>query len=178
VQFRDKFTVVMKLDCDEIIPGRLWVGAYLRDGDTVELKHAGITIVISLQSDEDLELYDISIPMLTHALRAEGIRLIRIPIQDFSKDALERKLPEAVSRLLSALEPAAARVYLHCTAGINRAPTTAAAYLIFSRNMPAREAWGLLTAKRHCSPYLDVLERYADSLGGGTLESTRKELNP
>jgi len=167
----------MKLDCNEIIPGRLWVGAYLRAKDAGELRRAGIRAVISLQSDEDLELYDISIPMLAQALRAEGIRLIRIPIQDFSKDALERKLPDAVSRLLDALEPAAARVYLHCTAGINRAPTAAAAYLIFARNMPAREAWGFLTARRHCSPYLDVLERYAGSLGSGTPEGPREGLN-
>ena len=177
MQTRDKLTVDMKLDCNEIIPGTLWVGAYLQPEDVRELRHAGITVVISLQSDDDLETYCISIPMLTNALQSAGIRLVRIPIQDFSKEAIEQKLPAAVSRILSELESADARVYLHCTAGINRAPTTAAAYLIFSRNMAAREAWGFLTARRHCSPYLDVLERFSASLNSGTLESSRKESN-
>ena len=174
VRTRDRFTVAMKLDCSEIIPGKLWIGPYLQTQDAGELRRAGITVVISLQSDEDLGAYGISILMLANALQAEGIRLARVPIQDFSKEALERKLPEAVLELLSALESPGARVYLHCTAGINRAPTTAAAYLIFSRRVAAREAWAFLTAKRHCSPYLDVLERYADSLRPCALESSGK----
>jgi protein-tyrosine phosphatase len=163
---------MIHLDCNEIIPGRLWVGAYLLPKDASALSRAGITTVISLQSEDDISTYGLSLQELGGALQTAGIQLVHIPVQDFSREAIERRLPEAVAELRKALQPAAARVYLHCTAGINRAPTTAAAYLIRFQGMIARDACAVLTARRHCSPYLDVLERYASTLAPGTAQSS------
>ena len=69
-------------------------------------------------------------------------------------------LPQAVEELENALVPLGAKVYVHCTAGINRGPTLAAAYLIKADGLTAQEAYSYVIARRDCSPYLDTLQEY------------------
>lgn len=161
----------MAIDCNEIIPGRLWVGGYVTPEDAGSLGQMMITTVVSLQSDEDLAHYRISEKRLIEAFEEHGIRLRRCPITDFSRGEISAKLPACVAEIEAALRPESARVYLHCTAGINRAPTAAAAYLIRSGGMSAGKARDLVTSRRHCSPYLDVLELYAEWLAFGEGET-------
>lgn len=155
---------MMQLDCSEIIPGRLWIGAYLHEQDIEELQRLGVTTVLSLQSEEDLQNYGIQIDLLEQALEKAGIELRRVPIQDFDREALARGLPEAVAVLDELLSEPWTQVYLHCTAGINRAPTTAAGYLILSSGISATAACRKVQECRYCSPPLDILERYEASL--------------
>jgi protein-tyrosine phosphatase len=54
--------------------------------------------------------------------------LRRVPVRDFDAAELRSKLPECV-RNLDGLLSAGHLVYLHCTAGINRSPTVAMAFL-------------------------------------------------
>jgi protein-tyrosine phosphatase len=154
----------MLFDYNQIIPGRLWVGTSIVPGDAKQLRRMGITIVVSLQSDHDLEERHISLKKLVKALSDANIDLSRVPVRDFSKRDLALRLPKCVAEVEAALAPGWAKVYLHCTAGINRSPTVAAAYLVKSRGMSAREACEYVAAKRDCSPYLDVLEQYKASL--------------
>jgi protein-tyrosine phosphatase len=154
----------MILDCNEILPDRLWVGRYVDPGDVKHLRALGITTLMSLQCDEDLAYYGISMKRMLRACKEAEIELRRIPTRDFDTVALAQNLPQCVAALEAALTPLWARVYLHCSAGINRSPTTAAAYLIRSRGLSAREAHDYLTARRNCSPYLTVLEQYEAAL--------------
>jgi len=154
----------MNIDSNEIIPARLWVGGYLRPEDAKLLAKNLISTVISLQTDEDLTTYGIQIKKLLKACQEAEIELRRVPVSDLDKISLAAKLPSCVAELQAALQPQWARVYLHCTAGLNRSPTVAAAYLIRSRNMSAREAYDYVTARRHCNPSLEVLEQYEESL--------------
>jgi protein-tyrosine phosphatase len=154
----------MLFDYNQIIPGRLWVGSSVRPEDAKQLRRMGITIVVSLQSSDDLKAARISLKKLVHALSEANIDLRRVPVGDFSKEDLIRRLPRCVAEIEAALAPGWAKAYVHCTAGINRSPTAAAAYLIKSRGMSAGEAWEYVTSKRDCSPYLDVLEKYQASL--------------
>lgn len=154
----------MNIDCNEMIPDRLWVGGYLRPEDAGLLAKQLISTVLSLQTDEDLAVYGIQIKKLLKAYQAADIELRRVPIPDFDKESLVANLPLCVSELEEALKPEWARVYLHCTAGLNRSPTVAAAYLIRSGNMSAKEAYDYVTARRHCSPSLELLEKYEESL--------------
>jgi len=154
----------MNVDSNEIIPARLWVGGYLQPEDVKLLAKNLISTVVSLQTDEDLASRGIQIKKLLKAFQESGIELRRVPIADFDKNGLVANLPLCVSELQVALQPEWARVYLHCTAGINRSPTVAAAYLIRSRDMSAKDAYDYVTGRRHCSPYVDVLEQYAESL--------------
>jgi len=150
----------MSLDCDEIIPGRLWVGAYVRPQDVQELREMGVTTVVNLQSTDDYAYWGISETEVNRAFAASGIELRRAPVQDFNKEAMEERLPHCVAEVERALASEDACVYLHCTAGVNRSPTVAAALLMCEQGMTAREAFDFVNARRRCSPYLEVLERF------------------
>ena len=154
----------MNFNGDEIIPSRLWVGAFIQPQDVRLLARNSITTVLSLQSGEDLASCGIQLEKLRNAYRDAGIELRRSPVRDFDRDSLAACLPSCVAELEKALQPRQTRVYLHCTAGINRSPTVAAAYLIRSQDMSAREAYEFIIARRDCSPSLEILEKYRDSL--------------
>jgi protein-tyrosine phosphatase len=154
----------MFLDCSEIISGRLWVGCHIQPEDVRILRQMGITSILNLQSDWDLANYSISLKKLIQAYLLEEIDLRRIPIPDFDRLAVGTLLPQAVEELEKALEPLRAKVYVHCTAGINRGPTLAAAYLIKTDGLTAQEAYNYVIARRDCSPYLDTLREYEASL--------------
>jgi hypothetical protein len=150
----------MGLDCDEIIPGRLWVGGYVREEDVLWLRQIGVTTVVSLQTDEDLREYDISPQGLAFAYQDAGIELRRVPTPDYDWKALQRNLPDAAAQVEAVLANPLAKLYLHCTAGINRSATTAAGFLIRSRGLSAHEARSYLISRRDCSPALDILVAY------------------
>lgn len=157
--------IVVMLDCNEILESRLWVGSYIRPEDVAYLRQLGIKTVLSLQSDRDFEHYGISLKVLLHSYELAGIHLHRIPIRDFDKSELAANLALGVKELTEALVPEEAKVYVHCTAGINRAPTLVAAYLMQAQKLSARDAFEFVCMKRHCSPYLDVLEIYETDRG-------------
>ena len=154
----------MPLDCNEIITDRLWVGSCLRPEDVRQLKLLDITTVISLQSEKDMAGEGISTKKLYKVFGEADIKYRQVAIKDFDKDDLRQNLPQCVAEIEAALQPRAARVYLHCTAGMNRAPTAAAAYIMRSQGMSAQDAYEHIVARRYCRPYLDLLQEYAASL--------------
>lgn len=156
----------MILDRNEIIPDRLWVGGLIHPEHVRLLVQMGITHVVNLQSDEDFSNYGISLKKLVKAYEKAQIKLHRVATQDFNKEDLEKNLAQGVAELELALLSRWAKVYLHCTAGINRSPTVAAAYLMKSRGMSAEEAHAFVSARRSCSPSLAVLQRYSETLKG------------
>jgi protein-tyrosine phosphatase len=154
------------LDFNEIIPGRLWVGGYVREQEVSQLKQMGITTVLSMQMDEDLLHYGVSLQELALAYENAGIEFCRVPTPDFDRETLERNLPQAVALAEQVLADPQTKLYLHCTAGANRAPTVAAGLLIKSTGISANEACEYLTARRDCNPTLDILEHYEAALRG------------
>jgi dual specificity phosphatase 12 len=154
------------LDISEIIPGRLWVGAYVRAEEVSELERIGITTVISMQTDEDLLHCGISPGKLAGAYSTSRIEYVRMPVPDFDRNGLARGLPAAVAEIERRMVSPATRVYLHCTAGVNRSATAAAGYLIRSRGISVCEAVTYLTSRRDCDPTFDILEEYEIALTG------------
>jgi len=154
----------MIVNCSEIIQDRLWVGSFVRPEDVKLLEKMEISTVICLQSDQDLAIYNISCEKLLRAYASARITFRRVAIPDFDTQALLARLTQAVEELESALDPLGARVYVHCTAGINRGPTLAAAYLIKNKGLSAREAYEYVIERRQCRPYPAVLQEYAKSL--------------
>jgi protein-tyrosine phosphatase len=150
----------MIIDCNEIIQGKLWVGTYVRPGDVRILQQMGFTATVNLQSDWDLASYNISFKQLLEAFAQASIDLRRIPIPDFDRHILGIHLPLAVEELEEVLAPPSSKAYLHCTAGINRSPTLAAAYLIKAEGLTSQDAYDYVIAKRSCSPYIDILQEY------------------
>lgn len=154
----------MIIDGNEVLAERLWVGSFVRLEEVKLLRQIGITAVVSVQSDEDLITYHIPVKKLLRAYDQAEIEFRRIATPDFDKNALGANLGQIVAEIEAALAPRWAKVYLHCTAGINRGPTAAAAYLIRARGFSAQEAYEFVLARRHCGPYLDILKEYEESL--------------
>lgn len=59
--------------------------------------------------------------------------------RDFDPDSLRNGLPKAVSSLEWAITEGNGRVYVHCTAGLGRAPAVAIAYMFWFCNMDVRQ---------------------------------------
>ncbi|MCB1826365.1 MAG: dual specificity protein phosphatase family protein [Candidatus Competibacteraceae bacterium] len=119
---------------------------------------ARISAVLSLQHDECLEELEIDYPRLARHGRARGLRMERSPMRDFDPEDQRRRLPE-VLRVLHGLLSQDHRVYLHCTAGINRSSLAAVAYLTWIEGQSLDEAMALLQrARPGISPYWDAYE--------------------
>ena len=67
---------------------------------------------------------------LAHRLQLLGLQAV-----DFDPDSLRSQLPMAVSALEWAISQCKGRVYVHCTAGLGRAPAVAIAYMFWFEDM-------------------------------------------
>ncbi len=139
---------------------QLLIGEYPRPSDIGWLKETfRVTAVLSLQDDEDLRFNGISLGEISAECAAHGIRFARAPIQDGSAEAMRGQLKGALDEL-HALIAGGLRVYLHCNAGLNRAPTLAIAYLRAHHGMSLDEALAHVKRRRACGPFMTMLEDY------------------
>jgi protein-tyrosine phosphatase len=138
----------------------LLVGEYPRLSDIEWLKHQHrVTAIHNLQDDEDLRINGIDAVALREFARKAGIKLVRTPICDGSADDMAARLLVAL-RDLDELLRAHERVYLHCNAGLNRAPTLAIAWLRANSGMSLNEAMVHVKKRRACGPFMTVLEAH------------------
>jgi protein-tyrosine phosphatase len=147
---------------DVVLP-ELLVGEYPRVEDLAWLRDEhGVTAVVSLQDDADLASKRLSAADLAQACAAVGLHHHRAPVADGDPVALAIRLPAIVERL-HALIAAGGRVYLHCNAGYNRAPTVAIAYVHVHHGLSLDDACALVKQRRSCVPYMSALRgRYGD----------------
>jgi hypothetical protein len=108
---------------------------------------AGVSAVLSVQHDDCLAYWDIDYAeMRTHGERL-GLRMARRPMRDFDIPDQRRNLARAV-RALADLRSEGHRTYVHCTAGLGRAPLTVLSYLVWVEGLPSEEAIGLILRGR------------------------------
>jgi atypical dual specificity phosphatase len=124
----------------------------------------GATALLSVQHDECRAAFGIDLDaMRGHAAR-RGVALANAPMRDFDLADQRDRLAAAV-RALATLLRDEHRVYVHCTAGINRAPLTVLGYLTFVESLCPREAYDLLRAGRpEADPYWDAWRGCRDDL--------------
>src|SRR5262249_26844825 len=136
----------------------LLVGEYPNPGDVAWLRDThGVTAVVSLQDDADLASKNLGLRELERAYRQEHVTFHHMPIPDGATEGLADPLP-AIRTLLVELIARGERVYLHCSAGMNRAPTVAIAYLHVQEGLPLAVARDDVKGRRHCVPYMRALE--------------------
>jgi len=142
-----------------VVPGVL-VGEYPTPDDAGWL-HAthGVTVVVSLQDEADLAAKRLRVAELERAYASAGIAFHRLPVADGDTAAMAAALDPVVA-LVEAAVAAGDCVYVHCNAGLNRAPTAAIAWLHARRGMPLADACAHLKERRACVPYLRVLETH------------------
>uniref|UniRef100_A0A0E0CJ10 Tyrosine specific protein phosphatases domain-containing protein n=1 Tax=Oryza meridionalis TaxID=40149 RepID=A0A0E0CJ10_9ORYZ len=96
-----------------------------------------VAFILCLQQDKDIEYWGIDFQTVVNRCKELGIKHIRRPAVDFDPDSLRTQLPKAVSSLEWAISEGKGRVYVHCTAGLGRAPAVAIAYMFWFENMDA-----------------------------------------
>ncbi len=180
------------MDCSRIFP-RLWLGARLHGEDEIDrlAQETRANAIVSLLTDEDLLRLGIDwISVQAHCDRRR-IELRSLPVRDGDTGDLRDKLPDCVRSVCELLD-AGRTVYLHCTAGIERSPTVAVAYLHWCMGYELDEAAAYVSRCRGCSPdvgaitlaTLDLLrseavrgriEKVAGEFGGAAGPIARKE---
>jgi len=159
------------LDYNRIWPDVI-VGSCLQTAADVDLlaEREGVTTVFCLQEDTDMAYFSLDInPIIARCRERGDIKHVRFPIHDFDPYDLRRKLPKAVARLAREHDPArGGTLYIHCTAGMGRAPATALAYMMWVRGMQLDEAWTTLTTTRRCGPKIEAIRSATADLLLGT----------
>ncbi len=127
--------------------------------DVARLKQMRISAVLSLQSDYDFKSYKIDRKALFTAYDDNDIQLHRIAIIDFDEIDLGDKVAEA-AKTLNQLFSVGHSIYVHCNAGVCRAPATILTYLCFYRGMTIEEGLDYIRlARPQANPYLKAVER-------------------
>jgi len=108
---------------------------------------SGATALLSLQSEECRTAFSIDYEAHRGHGEERGLAMVNVPMRDFDPPDQRRGLPDAV-RALTALLSGGHKVYLYCTAGINRAPLAALGYLSFVEQVAADEAAAFIRRAR------------------------------
>jgi protein-tyrosine phosphatase len=126
--------------------------------DAAFLTAEGVSAVLCLQTDDDLTQSGLRWSQVEEWYAEQGIAARRVPILDFSAEAIVAHMDEALAAL-NALLMDGHTVYLHCTMGINRSPTIAIAYLVRTEGLSVAAAVDtVLWARPAARPYPHALE--------------------
>ncbi|XP_027338792.1 phosphoglucan phosphatase LSF2, chloroplastic [Abrus precatorius] len=137
-----------------LITDYLVVGSQPQKPDDIDhlKKEEGVAYILNLQQDKDIEYWGIDLQSIIRRCGELEISHMMRPAKDFDPDSLRSELPKAVSSLEWAISEGKGRVYVHCTAGLGRAPAVAIAYLFWFCDMNLNTAYDMLTSKRPCGP--------------------------
>jgi protein-tyrosine phosphatase len=136
---------------------QLLIGEYPTPEDAEWLHGSrAVSAVVSLQDETDLDRKGLSLSALQRAYAAYGMHFHRVGVADGDVEQLRERLDDVVA-LIAELIQHGERVYVHCNAGLNRAPTVAIAYLHVHRGLSLDAACALVKAQRPCVPYMRLL---------------------
>ena len=107
----------------------------------------------------DLESWHLDLEELRRTATQCGVAYHHVPVPDCRPDELTTAL-HGILAILSNAEARGQRTFLHCNAGLNRAPTVAIAFLHAHGGLSLAAACALVKSRRACGPYMRVLEAY------------------
>lgn len=124
----------------DAVPPKMFIGPYPQTASDIDaIASGGATAVLNLQTDEDFAHRGIRWDDLLRHYARVGVVVVRFPIRDFDRDSLASRIKEAVHEL-DRLISDGNDVYIHCTAGMGRAPAVAVAYLCLVHNYKLDDA--------------------------------------
>ncbi|KAG6389785.1 hypothetical protein SASPL_151259 [Salvia splendens] len=145
----------------------LIVGSCLQTpADVDKLRAIGVKTIFCLQENSDLEYFGVDITAIReYANSFDDIQHVRakirwVTIWDFDAFDLRFRLPAVVSKLHKAVTRNGGVAYIHCTAGLGRAPATA--------------------SKRSCFPKLEAIKSATadiESFEGSVKENSKTALH-
>ena len=147
------------------IEGDIFLGSAPQTSvDVARLKQMKVTAVLSLQSDADFKSHRIDWAKLQNTYQHNDITVQRFGIIDFDQQDLGEKLPEPI-KALNSLLAVGHRVYVHCNAGVCRAPATVLGYLCHYRGMTIDSGLEYLRKNRpQVHPYISAVEQALSTL--------------
>nr|XP_025880475.1 phosphoglucan phosphatase DSP4, amyloplastic-like [Oryza sativa Japonica Group] len=102
-----------------------------------------------------------------YCLQCKDIEHCRAEIRDFDAFDLRLRLPAVISKLHKLVNHNGGVTYIHCTAGLGRAPAVTLAYMFWILGYSLNEGHQLLQSKRACFPKLEAIKlATADILTG------------
>ncbi|KAG2555374.1 hypothetical protein PVAP13_9KG557200 [Panicum virgatum] len=124
----------------------LIVGSCLQSPlDVDKLRKIGVKTIFCLQQDSDLEYFGVDIRAIQdYSLKFKDIEHCRAEIRDFDAFDLRLRLPAVVSKLHKLVNRNGGVTYIHCTAGLGRAPAVALAYMFWILGYSLNEGHQLL----------------------------------
>ncbi|CAL5404298.1 unnamed protein product [Camellia sinensis] len=127
--------------------------------DVDKLRSIGVKTIFCLQQDSDLEYFGVDITGIReYADTYDDIQHLRAEIRDFDAFDLRMRLPAVVSKLHKAISRNGGVTYIHCTAGLGRAPAVALAHMFWFDGYKLTDGHSLLLSKRLCCPKLDAIK--------------------
>lgn len=137
-----------------LITDNLIVGSQPQKPEDIDhlKREENVAYILNLQQDKDVEFWGIDLKSIIKRCRELGIRHMRRPARDFDPDSLRSELPKAASSLEWAISEGKGKVYVHCTAGLGRAPAVAITYMFWFCGMNLNTAYDTLTSERPCGP--------------------------
>lgn len=153
---------------------RIIVGSCVQTpADVDTLKKEGVGIIFCLQEDADMAHFALDIAPIQKRAAELQISHVRMPIRDFNPLLLRQNLPTAVRRLASEMSARPTELaYIHCTAGLGRAPGVSLAYWFWVQGLCLDEAYAELYKVRRCHPQLGMIRSATlDLLGDGESSS-------
>ncbi|XP_042395298.1 phosphoglucan phosphatase DSP4, amyloplastic-like isoform X2 [Zingiber officinale] len=113
--------------------------------DVDKLRKIGVRTIFCLQQNPDLEYFGVDISAIReYAFKCGDIEHIRAEIRDFDAFDLRIRLPAVVSKLYNSIKRNRGVTYVHCTAGLGRAPSVMLAYMFWIEGYKLNEGHQLL----------------------------------
>jgi hypothetical protein len=136
------------LNWGEVTPDILVGTCPMTPSDLDRIRSAtGVSAALSVQHDDCLRYWRIDYAQMQGRGQRLGLVMRRAPMRDFDLVDQRRHLPRAVAAL-GALRAADHRCYVHCTAGLGRAPLTVLGYLTLVEGLSPDQAIGRIQAAR------------------------------
>ena len=114
----------------------IFIGPYPQtEQDIQKMFEGGVTGVFNVQTEIDHDHRGIDWPRMCSYYAERGIEAVHYPIHDFNSVDLTAKLYGAACTLNQMINERGRAVYVHCTAGMGRAPASVLVYLCLFRQM-------------------------------------------
>ena len=149
-----------KISVSQINP-RILIGSAVKGIDDIDylVEQFAVNSVLSLQSDADIINRQIDMDELVELYQQKQIEFARFSINDFDPDDMAIKLVRPILHLARHVKENKT-IFVHCNAGICRAPSTVLAYLNGYENMTLKEGLAFIRQNRPlANPYLDAIEK-------------------
>lgn len=108
--------------------------------DIEKMSSERVTGVLNVQTEIDMDHREVNWKFMVSTYEKFGIKAVHYPIHDFNAEDLQKKLYEGGKLLNKMINEEKLNVYVHCTAGMGRAPAIVVMYLCMFKGMQVEEA--------------------------------------